>query len=142
MSVNSVHVLPRQPDLFIVCNRSNTVYLMNMAGQVVKTMTSGKQKGGDFVCSVVSPRGDWLYAVAEDRTLYCFSIASAKLEQTLTVCVWMYWRPSCLHGPQLLTPWCAPLQLSDKDVIAIAHHPHQNIVVTTGEDGQVRLWKP
>ena len=44
--------------------------------QVVKTMTSGKQTGGEFVASCTSPRGDWLYCVAEDRVLYCFSMAT------------------------------------------------------------------
>jgi hypothetical protein len=54
-------------------------------GQVVKTFQSGKGRGGDFVSSWVSPRGEWIYCLGEDGIMYSFSAASGKLENLMEV---------------------------------------------------------
>merc|ERR1712032_1760995 len=106
----------QEDGLVFVCTRTNTIQLMNLSGQVLKNFTSGKRDQGDFVGIVLSPKGEWLYGVAEDHTLYCFSTETAELEQTVKV--------------------------ASSEVIGLAHHPKRNIVAAFCTEGTLAFLKP
>lgn len=114
--LQTVSLIPKHSDQILVCNKSSTLYILNLKGQVVKSLSSGKEKEGNFVQSVVSPKGKWLYALGEDNVLYCFNVMSNKLEQTLDL-------------------------NSKSELIAITHHPHQNLIASYNEDGELKQWK-
>ena len=64
----------------------------------------------------MSPKGKWIYALGEDNILYCFNTRSNRLEQTLDLS-------------------------SKSEIIGISHHPHQNLIISFNEDGELKQWK-
>lgn len=114
VAIAAISLWPHHGNQIVVCNRSNTVHVVNFQGQTIKTFTNGKMSGGDFLTCVTSSRGDWLYCAAEDNTLYCFNTANGNVE-TL----------SSTH---------------EREMIGVACHPHQNYVATFAEDEVLKLW--
>ena len=33
-------------------------------------------------------------------------------------------------------------QVGEKELIGIAHHPHRNLLVTFGDEGVLKMWRP
>lgn len=158
--VHSLLLMPNNPEHFVVCNRTNTVAIMNMAGHIVRSFSSGRRaaEGGALCCAALSPRARLVYAAGDDRVLYAFCALSGKLERTITVrmpgtaiqisscrivqtadCRWTRNIRISIRFDEIEPP---PAQVHDKAVIGMAHHPHQNLLATYSEDGLLKLWKP
>ncbi len=114
--VNSVLLMPREPGNVVVCDRSNTVRVMDVNGRVLRKFSSGKSENGDFVSCAVTPRGRYIFCVDESRILYAFSTVSGKLEHSMTI--------------------------HDNEVIGLTIHPHQNIIASHCNGGKLKILKP
>lgn len=115
LPVISINPIYKTNDQFLVSNKSNTIYLINTQGHIIRSMSSGKQEKGEFLSAILSPRSEWAYCGGEDGLLYCFSMISGSLEHTI-----------CVH---------------EKSVMGVVHHPHQNLVATFSDETKLRIWK-
>eukprot|EP01104_Vermistella_antarctica_P009849 TRINITY_DN257_c1_g2_i1.p1 TRINITY_DN257_c1_g2~~TRINITY_DN257_c1_g2_i1.p1 ORF type:complete len:553 (+),score=158.85 TRINITY_DN257_c1_g2_i1:82-1740(+) len=114
-TIHNIKALPRHPDQFIVCNSSSTLFIINLRGQLIRSMSANIQGIKEFVHCCPSPRGMFIHAVGEDMRMHSFDVKSGECEQSLKV--------------------------SEKQLIGVAHHPHTNLVATWGDDNVLKLWK-
>ncbi|KAI9323511.1 WD40-repeat-containing domain protein [Dichotomocladium elegans] len=114
-TVQAIVGLPKNMDQVVVCTKSNTLYIMNLRGHIIKTLTHQKKTGSDFVAAGVSPQCELVYGIAEDSTLYCFQIGSGKLISKNKIC--------------------------DHEAVGIASHPQANVVVSYDDSGHVYFLK-
>ena len=76
----------------------------------------GESSQVHLLTCAVSARGGWIFALGEDRNLYCFSTQSDAVEHVVS--------------------------LGLKDIVGLVHHPHRNLLASYGEDGLLNLWQP
>jgi WD40 repeat-containing protein SMU1 len=60
ITVHTIILMPNNSEHVFICTKSSQAYLMTAHGQLLRTYSSGKQTGGDFVCATVSPQGNRL----------------------------------------------------------------------------------
>jgi WD40 repeat-containing protein SMU1 len=106
VTVTTIAWMPKNSEHMLVVTRTSNIYVMTQRGELVRTYSSGKTQGsarlfkvastgygmniqvclgGTFITATVSPRGEFVYGVAEDYTLYCFRADTAELLSTLKV---------------------------------------------------------
>ena len=107
------------PDLIVVPRGPVAYVVSGETGAITRTFRSLKDTGADFVAACLSPKEKYLYAVTEERLMYCFDVATGQLDRTV--------------------------EIGDYDCIGICSHPQKNIVATfanEGSRGKVKLWTP
>jgi len=119
IAIHTLVAMPGAPDHFLAVNRTATAHVVTLQGQVVKSFSSGKLKGGDFVTATVSSQGKWAYCAAEDGRVYCFDLQNPDRVQLEHI-----------------------VKVSEREVVGLCHHPHRNLLASHADDGLLRLWKP
>eukprot|EP01083_Nonionella_stella_P140867 432912_1 len=114
--VHSLVLFPSNPEQILVGNRSSTVYVMTMSGQLVRSYSSQRNTEVNFLTFTLSARGNFLFCAGSDHVLYCFDMDSGKLEHVL--------------------------KLHEKTIVGLAHHPHRNILASFSVDSSMKLWRP
>lgn len=114
-SVVALSMMPRNASHVLVATRSPSVHVMTLSGEVLQTFTTGKKEGADIVACTISPRGHYIYALATDRKLYCFSVDKGTTDHAMVV--------------------------HDREPTGLAVHPMRNLVATFTQDPVLRLWK-
>ncbi|KAF4676746.1 Serine/threonine-protein kinase smu1 [Perkinsus chesapeaki] len=87
LDVRGIVVVPgkTKEDTLLICQQSSTVHHMSVSGQVLKSYESGKRGNkGDFLALCTSHGGRWIYAAAEDRTMWQTYIVSGCHLQPVT----------------------------------------------------------
>ncbi|CAO3697846.1 unnamed protein product [Rhizopus microsporus] len=114
-SVQAIIPLPKNPNLYLVCNKTNTLFVMSTKGQIIKTFSHNKKAGSDFITAAVSPQGDYIYGISEDSFMYCFQFTTGAS--------------------------AGQVKVSEAEVLGMIHHPLTNVVVAFDNAGHVLLYK-
>ncbi|KAI8099716.1 WD40-repeat-containing domain protein [Halteromyces radiatus] len=120
-SVQQILPLPKHTDQYLVCNKSDILYIINIRGQILKTFTYESEKGvggtnASFITAATSPQGEYIYGVDENSVLYCFQTNNGTLvKQT---------------------------KLTTTEITGMAGHPLSNVLVVYDDAGYVYFLRP
>jgi WD40 repeat-containing protein SMU1 len=97
-AIHSIAFFPNNPELILVCNRSPTLYIMNIKGEVhkislfdsnsnkvLKKITHSLVSKGEFIACCISPKGSLIFALSNENMLFCFDTITGKCEHTMKV---------------------------------------------------------
>ncbi|KAI8804818.1 smu-1 suppressor of mec-8 and unc-52 [Cladochytrium replicatum] len=115
-AVQTIQVFPRNMDHVLVCNKSWYLHIISTKGQLVKSFNLGTEAKGNLTTAVLSPKGDYVYTVAENGTFLALHVETGRIH--------------------------ANFEISSADVVGMAHHPFSNILGVHCDDGVVAMWKP
>ncbi|ORX60336.1 WD40 repeat-like protein [Hesseltinella vesiculosa] len=127
-AVQQIVPLPNQPDQFLVCNKSNILYIVNLRGQIVKHYAGpalheghaqfhhGIAASNDMLAAAVSPHGQYIYGISEFSVLYCFQASNGNL----------------VHETKV----------SSYEVTGMTSHPLINVLTIHDDHGYVYLLRP
>ena len=106
---------------FVVFNRSNSIYMVDWEGKVVKRFVCERKetefRGGTL--SLQRKEGcEWIFGMGNDGCLYCFNVKSGKIDHALRV------------------------REERMEIVGVRHHPSENLVVVASEEGEVLFLTP
>lgn len=106
--------------VLVVPRHGDAAHVMRLDGSVERSFRvedlAGEPDGAKkLVSGAVSPKGDFVYALAGDGAVHCFATASGKREHKLDT-----------RAP---------------DALGLCHHPKQNALATFAAGGGVKLWR-
>ncbi|KRX06056.1 WD40-repeat-containing domain [Pseudocohnilembus persalinus] len=105
-----------QEPSFLVCNKSDTLNIINWHCQMLKSYSNDKKE--DFVGTTVSSHKGLFYAATISNYIYIFSHKSGKMDQ------------------------CFKLFEDNDEILGIQHHPLRNILCVFTIKGVVYFLKP
>ncbi|GAA5798340.1 WD40-repeat-containing domain protein [Helicostylum pulchrum] len=114
-SVQTITQMPKNLEHYLVCNKTNTLFIMSLRGQIIKTFTHNRKTGSDFIAATISPKGEYIYGITEDSYMYGFQVNT---------------------GSQV-----GKVKVSENEVIGVAGHPLSNVVVCYDDAGYVFFFK-
>jgi WD40 repeat-containing protein SMU1 len=157
--VLAVLPVPRTPDAVVVVSRGPAIHLMatgggggggagaagGAGGAVLRVFTHGRGGGGegkgkrgpDFSAAALSPTGRWLYAVADDGSVYVFNVQTGALEHQSPPLL-----PAAAAGDGAAPRAGAAAPWHERGIVGAAHHPYRGALATWGDDGMLKVWQP